>query len=116
MALIDLNDAQLRHVMKDIQQEAVRREGAIPPRGSPIECCQAPAGAVDTDLVDEEVSLQGVRGWGPGKPPQQPTGPLEQRRMLITSSSLAAKLRLGTLRINTFSSDATPGKTEVSFE
>ena len=31
-------------------------------------------------------------------------------------STLVAKLRLGTLRINTFSGDATLGKTEVSFE
>ena len=31
-------------------------------------------------------------------------------------SMLAARLKLGTPRINTLSSDATPGKTEVSFE
>ena len=31
-------------------------------------------------------------------------------------STLVARLRLGTPRINTFSGDATPGKTQVSFE
>ena len=31
-------------------------------------------------------------------------------------SMLASRVRLGALRINTFSSDSTPGKTKVSFE
>ena len=37
IALRDLYDAQLKQVMEDIWQEAVRRGGAAPPRGSPID-------------------------------------------------------------------------------
>ena len=45
--------------------------------------------------------------------------PVLHRLMQIVGhllSMLLAWLRLGTLRINTLSGDATPGKTEVSFE
>ena len=83
MAPRDLNDAQLRQVMEDIWQKAARREGAAPPRGSPIGQWWASAGGVDPDFEDEEVTLQG----GPGKLPQQPAGPLKQMMMLVTPSA-----------------------------
>ena len=57
------------------------------------------------------------RGWGPSKLVQQPTGPhKEEEDVGHLLSMLTARVRLGTPRIKTFSSNATPGKTEVSFE
>ena len=58
-----------------------------PLMGSSLGQWQDPMGGVDADLDDGEVTLQWGRGWGPSKPAQQPTGPLEQRRMLVTCSA-----------------------------
>ena len=57
------------------------------------------------------------RDWVPQGPPPQPLTPAEPNadvRLLI--NTLVSGLHLGILRINTFSQEATPGKTEVSFE
>ena len=58
LALRDLNDAQLRQVMEDLQQETARKEGAAPPIGSPLGWWWVPVGGVDADLDDGEVTLQ----------------------------------------------------------
>ena len=55
--------------------------------------------------------------WGPGKPAHQSAGPLQaDTNVSHLISTVAARQRKGTPRINTFSGDATPGKTKVSFE
>ena len=113
MGLRDINDAQLRQVMEDTQQQAARREGAASLMGSPLGQSWVPEGGVDTDLEDGKWSFKG-RGWGPSKLLQWPAGPFKQHIDLL--STFIAGLRLGTPRINTFSGDATPGKIEVSFE
>ena len=52
-----------------------------------------------------------------GKLPQQPVAPLNPLQMsAVSTSMLTARLRIGTPHINTFSGDATPRKTEVSFK
>ena len=45
--------------MEDICQEKARREGTAHPMGSPFSQWQIPAGGVDSDLEDGEVTLQG---------------------------------------------------------
>ena len=55
-------------------------------------------------------------GWGANKPPPWPTGPPHtEENVGHLLSTLVTGLRLGTPRINTFSDNGTPGKTEVSF-
>ena len=56
-------------------------------------------------------------GWAPQGPPPQPLTPAQPNAdMGCLINTLASGLHLGALRINTFSSKAMPGKTEVSFE
>ena len=56
-------------------------------------------------------------GWRPDEPGKQSAGPpwadMDVGGLL---STLAAGLRMGTPKIDTFSSDATPGKTKMSFK
>ena len=57
------------------------------------------------------------RGWGLSEPPPWPTGPpCTEEDVVHLVSTLVGRLRLGTPGINTFSGDATLGKTEVLFE
>ena len=65
----ELNDAQLREALEELQLETVRREGMAPPIGSPLDKWQVPAGGSDTDLDDGEGASKG-EGWGPSKPAQ----------------------------------------------
>ena len=78
-------DAQLRQLMEDLQQEAAQRELTTSPIGPPLGCWRASVEG-DTDLEDGDVTLQ-EDGMGPSEPPQQSTGPLKWRRMLVTSSA-----------------------------
>ena len=56
-------------------------------------------------------------GWEPrGQPPQPPAPPQPDEDIGCLINTLATRLQLGTLCINTFSCEAIPGKTEVSFE
>ena len=73
-------------------------------------------GGVDADLDDGEVTLQGV---GDGYLVSQHSSlqpPQVEEDVGHLLSTLAARLRFGTLQINTFSGNATLGKTKVSFE
>ena len=100
--------------MEDLWQEVAHGELNASPMGPPLGHWRTPAGGRDPNVEDEEVTFQGR--WGPSELLLWPTGPLIQRRMLAVSSVLAAGLRIGTPRINTFSGNATPGKTEVSLK
>ena len=56
-------------------------------------------------------------GWGYSGLVQWLTGPPQAEEDIVyLLSMLIARLRLDTPRINTFSSDTTPGKTEMSFK
>ena len=56
-------------------------------------------------------------GWVPqGPPPQAPRPAAANPDVGHLINTLALGLLLGTPRINTFSGEATPGKTELSFE
>ena len=73
-----------------------------------------PNGMAEVD--DREVTFHGGR-LGPGKHAQWSAGPpsadVDVSHLI---SMLTARLRMGTPRLNTFSGDVTPGKTNVSFE
>ena len=61
--------------------------------------------------------MQPDGGWVPQEPPPWPIRPaLADPDMGHLINTLALGLHLGTPRINTFSGEAMPGKTEVSFE
>ena len=86
LVLRDLDDAQIRQVVEELQQETARREGTAPPLGPPLGWWHGPAGGVDSDLDDGEVTLQ---GGGDGDLVSQHSGlqgPFKQR-MLVTSSA-----------------------------
>ena len=113
MALRDLRDAQLRQLMEDLWQEVAQRDLTTSPIYS---------------LSGLEVFCRrhGCCFWGWGSAPSGGMGTQQAATMAHSPphieegvghllSTLAARLRLGTLRINTFSGDASPGKTEVSF-
>ena len=71
----------------------------------------------DSDVDDEEVTFLGGRGWELRGQPPQPAGPPQPEEDVgHLISTLATRLQLGTPRINIFSSNAMPGKTEVSFK
>ena len=87
LALRDLDDAPLRQVMEELQQERARREGTTPSLGSPLGQWWGPVGGLDVDLDDGEVTL--LQGVGDGDLTSWHSGLqalLKQRRMLVTSS------------------------------
>ena len=67
LAIRDLNYAQLREVLEELQLETARREGMAPPLGSPLGQWWVPVGGVKADLDDGEVAPQVGRGWGPSE-------------------------------------------------
>ena len=68
-------------------------------------------------IIAGEVLLPEGRGWGSSGQGSQPAGPSQiEEDVGCVISALAARLWMGTPRINTFSGNATLGKTEVSFE
>ena len=102
--------------MEDIWQEAAQRDLTASPIGQPLGHWRAPAGGMDANLEDEEVIIQGEgmgTQWAATMTCRPPCTEEDVGHLL---STLAAGLRLGTQRINTLRWDATPGKTEVSFE
>ena len=102
--------------MEDLWQEVAQRELNAFPRGPSLCHWRTPAGGGDPNVEDEGVTFQGE-----GMETQQATimacrPPHTEENIGCLLSTLATRLMLGTPRINTFSGDATPGKTEVSFE
>ena len=114
---MDLGDAQLRQLMEDLQQEVAHRELNMPSRGPTMGGWRIPAREGDPNVDDEEVIFLGGRGWElRGQPPQPTCPPQMEEDIGCLINTLATRMWLGTLRINTFSGEATLGKTEVSFE
>ena len=61
MALRDLGVAQIRQLMEDLQQEAAHRELTASPIDPPLGHWRPPAGGINTNVDNEEVTLQVVR-------------------------------------------------------
>ena len=75
MDLWNLEDAPLRQLMEDLQQEVGHRELNAPHRGPTLGCWRTLAGDRDTSVDDEEVTFLEGRGWEPRGQPPQPAGP-----------------------------------------
>ena len=115
MDLRDLGDAQLRQLIEDFWQEGAQGELNASPIGPSLGCWRTPAWGGDPGVEDKEVTLQGG-GMGSQWAATTASGPPYKEDVSHLLSTLVAGLRLGTPRINTFSGNAMPGKTEVSFK
>ena len=127
----NLADQELCQLMEDPFWEVALCQLNAPPRSPPPTPWGNPTGSGDPNADDQEVTFPREGGWVPpgqpyqppaptwpdggwapqGPPPQPPT-PAEPNAdvgHLINTSALG--LHLGTMRINTFSREATPGST-----
>ena len=57
LALRDLDDAQVRQVMEELQQETAKRDGITLRLGSPFSLWHGPAAGVDADLDDRKMTF-----------------------------------------------------------
>ena len=73
----------------------------------------APAGGVNADLVDEEEPLQGGADGDLSSNHSSQQAPLNRGGCWLLPQHTSSLIKVG---VSTFSGDATPGKTEVSFE
>ena len=132
----DLADQELCQLMEDLCWEVTLHELNAPPSSPPPMPWGNPAGSGDPGVDDQEVTflrgggwvppgqpfqppapIQPDGGWAPqGSPPQPPTPAQPNADLGHLINTLASGLYLGTLRINTFSGKAMPGKTKVSIE
>ena len=112
----DLNDSELRQLVRDLSQEIVQCESTAPPSYPPPRDWACPSGSAVPGEDDREVTFPGGRRVPAGPQPQPvspaPAGP--DMGQLI--SALTSGLQIGTPKISTFSGDAAPSKTEVSYE
>ena len=114
---MDLGDSQLRQLMEDLWQEVAHRELNAPSGGPTVGCWRILVGDGYPNVDDEEVTFLRGRGWESRGQPPQPTGPPQTEEDVgCLINTLATRLQLGTLRINTFSGKTMQGKTEVSFK
>ena len=114
LAIRDLNDTQLREALEELHLQTERREGMAAPIGSPLGRWWVPVGSDDANL-GKWASRMGGNG-DLASQCRSPWAPLSREGCWSPLSMLMARLSLVTPRINTFSGDATPGKTVVSFE
>ena len=112
----DLNDNELRQLVRDLSQEIAQRETIVPPSYPPPRDWACPAGNPVIEEDDQEVTFTGG-GRVPTGPQPQPVSPaLAGPDMSQLISALTSGLQIGTPKISTFSGKAAPGKTEVSYE
>ena len=111
----DLDDDQLWEMLEALQMETARRKGAAHPHGHLQDSLRVPGGSSEANTDDGEVGLRGGDGakWAYTAAHKSPHADVDVGHLL---STLTAGLRMGTPRVNTFSDDATPWKTEVFFE
>ena len=112
----DLNDQELRQLVRDLSQEIAQCKSTEPPSYPPPRDWACPSGNVVPGEDDREVTfLRGGRvPTGPQPPPTSPAPAGPDMGQLI--SALTSGLRIGTPKISTFSGEVAPGKTEVSYE
>ena len=122
--------------MEELHQETMQCGMNAPPSSPPPSKWACPSGSREPKEDDQEVTFPEGGRWGPLRqptPPVEPKGPAGGRvpsgppprapcpapagsdmGHLITALTLG--LHIGTPKINTFSGNVTPGKTEVSYE
>ena len=130
----DLNDSELRQLIKDLMQEIAQCKLLVPP-STPLLMTGHVCQAVESlrKMTRRSPFQEGEGGVQRGKPPQfhihqlggrVPSGPPQQAPcpapagpdmgQLITA--LTSGLQIGTLKISTFSGNVARSKTEVSHE
>ena len=131
----DLNDSELRQLVKDLMQEICTvHELAAPPSNPPPHDWAHPSGSREPKEDDWEVTFPGGGRWGPERQTtpvlnspaggRVPSGPLQQSLCPAPAGpylgqliiALTLGLQISTLKISTFSGDMAPSKTEVSYE
>ena len=132
----DLTDQELWQLMEDLHQEIALLWAACTPSNPQPTPWGEPSGSGNFDGDDQEVTFPRGGGWVPLRQPSPtpapawpdggwvPPGPPPQPLRPAPANpdvghlinTLASCLHLGTPRINPFSGEAMPGKTEVSFE
>ena len=97
-------------------REIAQRESTAPPSYPPPRDWACPLGNIVPEEDDWEVTFPrgGRVPTGPQPPPTSPAPAGPDIGQLI--SALTLGLRIGTPKISTFSGEAAPGKTEVSYE
>ena len=112
----DLNDHELRQLIRDLLLEIVQHESTVPPSYPPPRDWACPLGSSVPEEDDQEVTFPGG-GTVPSGPQPQPVSPAPAASdMGQLISTLTLRLQIGTPKISTFSGDMAPGKTEVSYE
>ena len=121
--------------MEDLQQEIALCELHAPPSNPQPTPWGKPSGSDNSNEDNQEVTFPRGGGWVPLRQPSPTPAPVQPDRGWVPQRSppqplrpapadpdvghlintLAMGLHLGTHRINTFSGEAMPGKTEVSF-
>ena len=129
----DLNDHELRQLIRDLSQEIAQCKSTVPPIYPLPRDWACPSGSGVPEEDDQEVTFPGggrvptgpppwpvnpaPAGWVPTGPQPKPVSPaLAGPDMGQLISTLTSGLQIGTPKISTFSGDMAPGKTEVSYE
>ena len=112
----DLNNDELRQLVRDLSQEIVQCKSTAPPSYPPPRDWAHPLGNVVPEEGDWEVTFPrgGRVPTGPQPLPTSPAPAGPDMGQLI--SALTLGLQIGTPKISTFSGKAAPGKTEVLYE
>ena len=114
--VLEFNDDQLWEALEALQTKTAQRGRAATPLGLPQGNPRVPEGSSEAVTEDGEVDPRRERGWRYGEPMPQPIrAPQLTSDVGLPLSMLTARLRMDTPHINTFSGDATPRKTKVSF-
>ena len=129
----DLNDNELRQLIRDLSQEIAQHESMVPPSYPLPRDWACPSGSGIPEEDDQDVTFPGggrvptrpppqpvnpaPAGWVPTGPQPKPVSPapagLDMGQLI---STLTSGLQIGTPKISTFSGNVAPGKTEVSYE
>ena len=112
----DLNDDELRQLMRDLSQKIALRKLTVPPSYPPPRDWACPSSNVVPEEGDQEVTFPrgGRVPTGPQPLPTSPAPAGPEMGQLI--STLTLGLQISTPKISTFSGKAAPSKTEVSYE
>ena len=134
--LWDLANHELHQLMENLTKEVAQCKVNVPSSSPPLNTWVHPLGSRVPEEDDWEVTFPGGGRWGPLRQPTPSTEPEQSAGLRVPSgpplqapcpapsrsdmgqliSALTLSLCLGTPKINTFSGDVTPGKTEISFE